>query len=205
MIREAHFKNFKVLRDVCIDLQPLTVIVGPNSSGKTTILQGLDCLSRCFSANEANNLRRTVFQGDLSPRLIHSREPQGQLELGCIGKLQDKDFAFSVTFDKDGPLPKAQLDRATLPGFSYPSHLKGSVSPAVLLRLDPRKLAAPSFQGVVEVLPSDGEGISSLLADLYLQRSDRLQDIVRQLRACRPRRSKYHHTALEKADESHRL
>src|SRR4030095_2187805 len=58
--------------------------------------------------------------------------------------------------------------------------------PAVLLRLDPRKLAAASFHGAVDVLPCDGEGMSSLLADLYLQHPDRLQEIVRQLQAVVP-------------------
>lgn len=42
MIRKVHFKNFRCLRDVELTLEPLTVLVGPNSSGKTTVLTGLD-------------------------------------------------------------------------------------------------------------------------------------------------------------------
>ncbi|HYO55006.1 AAA family ATPase [Archangium sp.] len=41
MIRKVHFKNFRCLRDVELLLEPLTVLVGPNSSGKTTVLEGL--------------------------------------------------------------------------------------------------------------------------------------------------------------------
>ncbi|MGZ3459464.1 MAG: AAA family ATPase, partial [Archangium sp.] len=41
MIRKVHFKNFRCLRDVELTLEPLTVLVGPNSSGKTTVLEGL--------------------------------------------------------------------------------------------------------------------------------------------------------------------
>lgn len=41
MIRKVHFQNFRCLRDVELTLEPLTVLVGPNSSGKTTVLQGL--------------------------------------------------------------------------------------------------------------------------------------------------------------------
>lgn len=41
MIRTVHFKNFRCLRDVELTLEPLTVLVGPNSSGKTTVLEGL--------------------------------------------------------------------------------------------------------------------------------------------------------------------
>ena len=41
MIKSASFRNFKSLRPVDIDLERLTVIVGPNASGKTSILEGL--------------------------------------------------------------------------------------------------------------------------------------------------------------------
>jgi hypothetical protein len=41
VIRKVHFKNFRCLRDVELTLEPLTVLVGPNSSGKTTVLEGL--------------------------------------------------------------------------------------------------------------------------------------------------------------------
>ncbi|HZI13530.1 MAG TPA: AAA family ATPase [Myxococcus sp.] len=41
MIRSAYIRNFRSLRDVELTLEPLTVLVGPNSSGKTTILRAL--------------------------------------------------------------------------------------------------------------------------------------------------------------------
>jgi predicted ATPase len=41
VIESVHFKNFRCLRDVTLKLAPLTVLVGPNSSGKTTVLEGL--------------------------------------------------------------------------------------------------------------------------------------------------------------------
>jgi predicted ATPase len=187
MIRKAHFKNFKILREVCIDLQPLTVIVGPNSSGKTTILQALDCLTRCLSVDDAGTLRNTVFQGDFSPHLIKCREPQGQLELSCTGSLQDKNFAFSVAFNEGGvPHPRTTFDTKELPDFGYPSYLSGLARPAVLLKLDPRKLAAPSFQSVGEALPSDGTGLPALLAHLKLQNLGLFESLVTQLQGVVP-------------------
>ncbi|MFL5347592.1 MAG: AAA family ATPase [Hyalangium sp.] len=41
MIQSVHFKNFRCLRSVTLKLAPLTVLVGPNSSGKTSVLEGL--------------------------------------------------------------------------------------------------------------------------------------------------------------------
>jgi len=44
MIQTVSFKNFKALRDLTISLERFTVLVGPNASGKTSVLQGLDSL-----------------------------------------------------------------------------------------------------------------------------------------------------------------
>src|SRR6185295_4655702 len=125
MIQTAHFKNFKILRQVWVDLQPLTVIVGPNSSGKTSILQALDCLTRCITSDDAGDLRDKVFQGEFSPRLVRSRELQGQLELGCSGNLGDNDFTFTVSLEEEGPArPKTRFGTTELPEFVYPSHFR---------------------------------------------------------------------------------
>jgi AAA15 family ATPase/GTPase len=59
MIRKTSIRNFKSLRDVCIDLKRFTVFVGPNASGKSSILQGLNLLCRTFrtpSGGEENEI-----------------------------------------------------------------------------------------------------------------------------------------------------
>jgi predicted ATP-dependent endonuclease of OLD family len=42
MIKAIYIDNFKALNDFSIDLQPLTVLIGANGSGKSTILQAID-------------------------------------------------------------------------------------------------------------------------------------------------------------------
>jgi predicted ATPase len=42
VIRRVHIENFRCLRDVTLDLEPLTVLVGPNASGKSAILGAFD-------------------------------------------------------------------------------------------------------------------------------------------------------------------
>jgi len=64
MITRAKFRNFKALRDVEITFESrLTVLVGPNGSGKTSVLQGLNYLTRL--AREANDDPETQFQNVL--------------------------------------------------------------------------------------------------------------------------------------------
>ncbi|HQY05001.1 MAG TPA: AAA family ATPase [Lacunisphaera sp.] len=41
MIAAVHFKNFKALRSAAVRLEPFNLLVGPNGSGKTSLIQAL--------------------------------------------------------------------------------------------------------------------------------------------------------------------
>src|SRR6266542_4152309 len=41
MLESIEFRNFRALRDTTLPLGPLTLIVGPNGSGKTTALRAI--------------------------------------------------------------------------------------------------------------------------------------------------------------------
>lgn len=45
MIKHVHIENFKCFKEFDIDLDPLTVLVGPNDSGKTTCLEAIGTLA----------------------------------------------------------------------------------------------------------------------------------------------------------------
>src|SRR5436309_13417026 len=86
MIQSLSIRNFKVLREVDINLQPLTVIVGPNASGKTSILQALEALE-VISASIGGS-RDTKPLGD--PNLFRRRNSEGPTRIGCQVKLGGK-------------------------------------------------------------------------------------------------------------------
>ena len=61
MLKSASFENFKNLKAVTCEFEQLTVTVGPNASGKTSILEGMHYLSqlvRDYSPNAALQLFR---------------------------------------------------------------------------------------------------------------------------------------------------
>ena len=43
-LEKVHIKNYLSLRDVTLPFKPLTVLVGPNASGKSNVLSALDLL-----------------------------------------------------------------------------------------------------------------------------------------------------------------
>ena len=47
MLKRLEIDNFKTLNRFAMDFSPMTVIVGNNASGKSTILQVLSMLSSC--------------------------------------------------------------------------------------------------------------------------------------------------------------
>jgi predicted ATPase len=57
MITRAHIRNFRCLLDVDLTFEPLTILVGPNASGKSAILAALD---REQSLNSSNGWRNEV-------------------------------------------------------------------------------------------------------------------------------------------------
>ncbi|HEY0138409.1 MAG TPA: AAA family ATPase [Nannocystis sp.] len=48
MLRTFHVENFKCLRDTTVELEPFTVLIGPNDSGKTSILDALRLIGQTF-------------------------------------------------------------------------------------------------------------------------------------------------------------
>ncbi len=78
MIKQFHVENFKALRDVTVDLTPFHVLIGPNDSGKTSILQAIAALFR--TVDEDNHRwfpglwsgRDLVWRGARSPSIALS-------------------------------------------------------------------------------------------------------------------------------------
>ena len=72
MIKRLRVKNFKALRDIEIELTPVHVLIGPNDSGKTSILDVFAAL--CRSADHRLN---EAFLGSWkSKELVWAGDPQ---------------------------------------------------------------------------------------------------------------------------------
>ena len=67
-LEKVHIKNFLSLRDVELPLKPLTVLVGPNASGKSNILRALNLLNIMMIAEKLPpvNIRGSLWAGGAS-------------------------------------------------------------------------------------------------------------------------------------------
>ena len=168
MIETLSLRNFKVLRSVDVRLCPLTLIVGPNSSGKSTLLEALDYGVRRLVDNSARS-------APMKLAALRSRLPRGPvlITLSAKGKSQ----RYELTLAEEGQEQ-----------FTGDSSVLGDEDffPATL-DLDTKKLAEPSpARELIKTLPPDGSGLAWILAGLHLEAHSQFNEIVERLRAVVP-------------------
>ena len=57
MLQKVHIENFRCLRNVTVPLRPLTILIGPNDSGKSAFLGALEFLTQSRKANVFDHWR----------------------------------------------------------------------------------------------------------------------------------------------------
>src|ERR1051326_3271120 len=180
MISKLSIRNFKCLRDVQIDLERITVFVGPNASGKSSILQALHVMCRAFREQEA------ILEQELAQAVTRNANESVELAVESEGRA----YRYRGRSPLSPPKPTQLGLRGAQPGQSWNGQGRGVASglgasqwtswppnqpsPAavplsVLLRLETSKLIEGGL-----VLPdpsamaSNGAGLHSALANMAL-------------------------------------
>lgn len=74
-LNEIHIENFLSLRSVTLPLKPLTVLVGPNASGKSNVLNALGLLSRMIkreSLHSSQDVQERFWAGEAGNIILRS-------------------------------------------------------------------------------------------------------------------------------------
>ncbi len=118
MIKRLRVRNFKALRDVDIKLTPIHVLIGPNDSGKTSILDALAALCRSVD----HNLADAFFGSWKDTELVWEGKPG--LAVTLDASLDDDvvtGYAIEVRFGQGGRLaaPDRKLIRTRDGDFDF--------------------------------------------------------------------------------------
>ncbi len=194
MITRVRFQNFKALRDVQIDFTaPLTVFVGPNACGKTSVLQGVSLLTQlAVEGNESplhipSDLVSRQGMGDLS---MHARFAVGRrsLEYSAAVVMPSSVSPGKLLFCVVPPHMSDAAPAGAMPSTTRSVELvRFGIRPTGLLRLDPVVLAKPSHTGdKAPRLGDDGAGLASVLAETATADPARFAQIQDALRAVIP-------------------
>ena len=57
MLERIHIENYKCLRDVTVDLGDLTILIGPNDSGKSSFLEVIQSIGTIIQLGNINGVR----------------------------------------------------------------------------------------------------------------------------------------------------
>src|SRR5688500_13362773 len=117
MIKRFHVQNYKALRDISLELTPVHVLIGPNDSGKTSILEGLTALGRMMVGHGV----ASAFEGPWTGRqLVWRGQPDA-----------------AVTFDVDVDADGLHLNYAIT--FKFEEHERGARKVnETIARINPR-------------------------------------------------------------------
>jgi predicted ATPase len=222
MMNRVLIRNFKCLRDVPIELERFTVFVGPNASGKSSILQAVDTLCRSFR-NQAGNVDGELSQAmskipkrndqrsnpEAEPSQPASPDPSGHVELaaGYAGK------AYRYRMQSPSHSGDRPVNLGAGPGHQWSGDgrgvatdlnsddwkpFQGKQSPlplSVLLRLEASKLiSAQAASPDPTVMAPDGTGLHSALASMALNDPDSWQRLQTDLRRIIPTIRRLRHT-----------
>lgn len=193
MISSIQLRSFKGHRDTTVPLGRLTVLVGPNGTGKTSVLQALSLMDRLMNEEPGK-----VLRGDMSPQDLLHRSEKGPIILTSAGMNQEHPWTVSLRFPQ--PVPGSQNQGVRL-HWSYGENtgdvitigapalkrLVSIVSPAVLYHFDARQIAAAAYSSEENpALDPDGGNTAVVLAALKLDREEVFEQIESELRRIVP-------------------
>jgi predicted ATPase len=201
MIRKVSFRNFKAYRSLDLELEPFTVLVGPNASGKTTLLEGLQTAADLSSFGiEVEDTDWEWSRPNL--QFVHSYGTSASVEFVLSGQWMGVPGTVRVEAGPAREVPPGRVVRmlrgsgdwgnrhfsthAIMGGGPWAEEgsgpplqaLRAALTSTKVLRFEPRRLSEASYSDdVVPRIQSDGSGLASLLAYLKLSQDEVFSEI----------------------------
>ena len=115
MITSLKLRNFKSLVDAKIDFSDLTLLMGPNNSGKSSVLQALGFLKQSIPANSFQTNGQYATLGSYKD-IAFRQDGRRRIEVACYIALIEDEFTQISNIFKESPFNNLVLDRI---GFTW--------------------------------------------------------------------------------------
>lgn len=211
MISKASIRNFKCLRDVQIDLERFTVFVGPNASGKSSILQGLDLLCRAFRPPLVQQpVMVGVYGQDIDGELSQAVSRGSNAPVELAGQVGETWYRYRIRspsiranpshlpqgkWDETGPGTAPELNSNAWKQWKPEPNRPDPLPISALLHLESSKLIQANLAiPDPTVMAPDGTGLHSALANMALNDPDSWHDLQANLRRIIPTIRRLRHT-----------
>lgn len=219
MLKQVHFAGIKSLLDVTIDLEPFTVLVGPNGCGKSTVLDQVEVLCRA-----SQPLRNEVQALGSAGEALAEIGPYEARTTGLLGEMRwiGKSDAGDVLSVVVGPAANGAWARASkvvaqVGDASATLDMTSAAQPnrvafedvlghdfnwrAQRLRLVPASIARPSPMTDTSLRP-DGFGLATVLKDLATDDTQAYLNLQRDLSVVVPH---FRSLKIPKSESTHRI
>ena len=182
MIERVRIENFKLLREVEVSLQRLTVVVGRNGVGKSSFLDAIDLL---LSGARAGKPDAHHLLPRFNPVHMLSRGVPGPLVLIAASSSESFRFEWGL---KGGPTGRWGASVSGPWKAGHPASWKtGSLGQSLRLRLNSEDIKADHHSSTeVPELGSTGAGIASMLQYLQGIRDESFERIEEEMRTLIP-------------------
>ena len=184
MLTRLELQNFKSFAQADIPLERLTVFVGPNSSGKTSVL---DAIALLMAIPGFETVLRPPSSEPFKVEDIYKRGASTKL----IMRLHANNIMLEKTVEHDGITFKtSEKSESFINGVWQKTESVNNLVnmvPIASLRLDNEALAAPSSsEGPKPILFRDGRGLASVLVNVALNQPEAWSVIQEALTAVIP-------------------
>jgi predicted ATPase len=188
MIEIVEFTNFKVLRKTTLPLAPFTLLLGPNGSGKTTVLQALRNIANLAANPSAHELQVAAYyaaqtgMSRFSLLSVTAEDRNAVVEIKL--RLRLKERAIIATFhwhpDEQLTMQFNYEDGTALQQAEamFPLDWLGRIQ---TYALDPSAIAPPSPVNSGPLQPN-GAGLAAVLDDLKDNYPERWEGLLAEMR-----------------------
>jgi predicted ATPase len=184
MIESIEFSNFKALRKTTLPLAPFTLLLGPNGSGKTTVLQALRFVADLAAQQDDGAGNFNQDPGHCARLRTITVEGESPVEVKLRLRLDDQVVIATFRWHPNGRVTRQFKNEDGIPVIPPVRPLQW-LKRMQTYSLDPAIIALPHMVSSQPLQPQ-GAGLAAVLDDLKDNHPDRWEMLLAEMRQWLP-------------------